>query len=224
MALILNTQTGLVTPQYHVIFDENFHTVPSTPVCTEIPHWATLAGLDNVSTVPGRLSPVSFSPITAYEGGPNIDLFPPGHAPSISMDQPSGQMRELTLPAVVSTMGNYQYQTLIAYAASSDPDILYVDQALQAPDRDDFIKAMVKEIKGHEEKGHWWLIPQASVPTGVQVLPSVWALRHKRRLDTGDIYKHKARINVHGGKQVAGEDFDETFAPVFPWRKYTVAT
>ena len=37
----------------------------------------------------------------------------------------------------------------IVYAASSDPDILYLHEAMKAPDRAQFIKAMEHEIKGH---------------------------------------------------------------------------
>ena len=39
----------------------------------------------------------------------------------------------------------------IVYAASSDPDILYLHEVMKAPDCAQFIKAMEHEIKGHEE-------------------------------------------------------------------------
>ena len=48
----------------------------------------------------------------------------------------------------------------IAYAASSDPDILYLHEAMKAPDRAQFLKAMECEIKGHKEGNHWVLIPK----------------------------------------------------------------
>jgi len=223
VALVLNIETGLITPQYHITIDENFHTVKDTPTNTEVPHWATLAGFDTVASVPSRLSPMSFHPVTVYEGGPLIDLFPPGHGPSNGPQQQPSSSREVAFPAEIHHPSDTNQQTLKAFAASNDPDILYVDQALRAPDREEFIKAMTKEVQGHEEKGHWRLIKRSEVPPGVRVLPSVWAMRRKRRLDTGEVYKHKARLNVHGGKQIAGEDFDETFAPVVTWMAIRLA-
>ena len=50
----------------------------------------------------------------------------------------------------------------MVYAASSGPDILYLHEAMKAPDRTHFIKAMEQEIKGHEEGKHWVLIPDPS--------------------------------------------------------------
>ena len=55
-------------------------------------------------------------------------------------------------------------QVPIAFAGkTSDPDIMYVDQALREPDRKEFIKAMVDEVKAHIEKGHWKVVPRAKV-------------------------------------------------------------
>ena len=59
--------------------------------------------------------------------------------------------------------GKHQYELQvqlaepIVFAASSDPDILYLHQAMKAPDHTQFIKAMEREIKGHEEGNHWVL-------------------------------------------------------------------
>ena len=43
---------------------------------------------------------------------------------------------------------------LAAYAASADPDILYLHEALKAPDRKQFIEAMQKEIQMQTDNGH----------------------------------------------------------------------
>ena len=45
----------------------------------------------------------------------------------------------------------------IIYAASSDPDILYLHEAMKESDQAEFIKEMECEIKGHEEGNHWVL-------------------------------------------------------------------
>ena len=86
-------------------------------------------------------------------------------------------------------------------AASSNPDILYYHEAMKAPDREKFLLAMKEEVRTHSEGKHWKVVPRASVPQDKRVLPSVWAMRRKRRLDTQEVYKWKARLNVHGGKQ-----------------------
>ena len=52
----------------------------------------------------------------------------------------------------------------IVYAASSDLDILYLHEAMKAPDRDQFIKAMEREIKRHEKGNHWGTSTQAPSP------------------------------------------------------------
>ena len=42
----------------------------------------------------------------------------------------------------------------IAYSASSDPDVMYVDQAMKQPDRKQFIKAMAEEVEAHTKNHH----------------------------------------------------------------------
>ena len=49
----------------------------------------------------------------------------------------------------------------LAYAASRDPDTMYVDQALKAPDKKEFLKAMKKEVEAHTEMKHWELVPRS---------------------------------------------------------------
>ena len=92
----------------------------------------------------------------------------------------------------------------------------YYNQAMNQPDKLQFIKAMRKEITDHTSRGHWTIVPRSTVLKNHK-LPSVWSMKRKRRVDTGDIYKHKSRLNVHGGKQVKGGDYQETYAPVVQW-------
>ena len=42
VALVLNLKTGLVSPQYHVVFDDRFSTVPYLSSSTPPPNWPTL--------------------------------------------------------------------------------------------------------------------------------------------------------------------------------------
>ena len=49
----------------------------------------------------------------------------------------------------------YQHlHPLLLYKATTNPDILYLDEALAALNKDEFIKAMVKEVRDHERRGH----------------------------------------------------------------------
>jgi hypothetical protein len=105
----------------------------------------------------------------------------------------------------------------IALAASTDPDIMYFHEILNEPDKEEFLKAMQNEINGHNENQNWEVIPRSQVPAHCKILPSVWAMRRKRRLSDGKVYKWKARINVDGSKQTYGVDYWETYAPVATW-------
>ena len=42
VALVLNVATGLVSPQYHVVFDDKFSTVPYLQSSTPPPNWTSL--------------------------------------------------------------------------------------------------------------------------------------------------------------------------------------
>ncbi len=105
----------------------------------------------------------------------------------------------------------------LAYAASRDPDTMYVDQALKAPDKKDFLKAMQKEIEAHTENKHLELVQRSLVPAGTKVLPAVWAMTRKLIITTREVYKWKACLNVHGGKQEHRVNYWETYAATLLW-------
>ena len=65
----------------------------------------------------------------------------------------------------------------IAFKANGDPDNMYYHQAIRAPDKEDFMKAIVKEINDHINGNHWALIPREEVPKGEKILDSVWAMK-----------------------------------------------
>ena len=104
----------------------------------------------------------------------------------------------------------------IAFASTS-PDKLYYHQAMKAPDAKQFSRAWVEEVKSRHENGHWAVVPRSKIPSGMKIVPSVWAMKRKRRIATREIYKWKARLNVNGGKQEYGVHFWETYSPVVQW-------
>jgi len=105
----------------------------------------------------------------------------------------------------------------VAFHAEMMGDIMYLHQALQQDDASEFVKAVVQEINGHVENEHWALVKRDTVPEDAQIVPSVWSLRCKRNLTMNAITKHKARLNLHGGKQIYGMNYYETYAPVVTW-------
>ena len=106
---------------------------------------------------------------------------------------------------------------LMAFAASTDPDTMYYHEAMREPDKRQFLEAMQKEVQSHTDNGVWELMPMSQVPQGAQVLPSVWAMKRKRRIATREVYKWKARLNIDGSKQTKGLNYWETFSPVASW-------
>ena len=43
-------------------------------------------------------------------------------------------------------------------------------------------------------------------------------MRWKRRIKTQEVYKWKARLNMHGGQQVHGVHYRDTYTPVVTWQ------
>jgi hypothetical protein len=105
----------------------------------------------------------------------------------------------------------------IAFLAEMMGDVMHLHQALRQPNACQFVDLVVKEINGHINCKHWVVTPRSEVPEDTDVLPSVWAVRCKRNLTTGKITKHKARLNLHGGKQEFGMAYYGTYAPVVTW-------
>ena len=131
---------------------------------------------------------------------------------TIFTEQPDTFLRDL---------GEYVIQDSLtdpfAFSASTDPDTMYLHEARRQKDWPQFQIAMQTEVRAHENRKHWKLRRRSAIPIGVSVLPSVWSMKRKRRIATREIYKSKARLTAHGGKQVHGVNFWETYAPVVDW-------
>ena len=90
-------------------------------------------------------------------------------------------------------------------------------EALRAPDAQEFKKAMVKEVNDHNDRQHWEIMEKKDVPKGETILPAVWAMKRKRRIDTRQVYKWKSRLNLGGHKMIKGKHYNETYAPSLSW-------
>ena len=105
----------------------------------------------------------------------------------------------------------------IGFHAEMMSDIMYLQQALKQPDAKEFVQVVIKEVNGHVDSNNWMLRKQSKVPEDILMVPSVWSLQCKYNLTTNKIKSHNARLNLHGGKQVYGMNYFETYAPVVTW-------
>jgi hypothetical protein len=52
----------------------------------------------------------------------------------------------------------------VAFVSATDEDTMYYDQAMRAPEKQNSIEAIVKEVNDHITSKHWILIPRSQVP------------------------------------------------------------
>ena len=83
----------------------------------------------------------------------------------------------------------------MAYKAKSNPDTMYLHQAMKEPDKQHFIIAMEKEMDDQLKSHNFTKILRSKVSKGKIVLPSVWKLKRKRDIMTRTIIKYKAKLN-----------------------------
>lgn len=72
---------------------------------------------------------------------------------------------------------------------SADPDTMYYHEAISAPDAHKFVEAMSTEMEAQSKSGNFRLMHRSNVPEGATILPSVWTMKHKRRIKTQEVYK-----------------------------------
>ena len=80
----------------------------------------------------------------------------------------------------------------LAFAATTNPDILYAHKGMKAPDRQKFIDVMEAEVSQHETRGNFVPVKKEDIPPGNKLIDMVWSMRRKRRINTQEIYKWKA--------------------------------
>ncbi len=95
-----------------------------------------------------------------------------------------------------------QMRNPFAFHAEMMGDIMYLQQALKQPNAKEFVQAVIKEVNGHVDSNNWTLWKQREVPDDTQKVPSVWTLWRKCNITTNKVKSHKAKLNLHGGKQV----------------------
>ena len=116
----------------------------------------------------------------------------------------------LNVDGSINTMHPFSFAT-----SKAGNETYYFSQAMKEDDRDEFIKAMIKELEDHRSRGHWKLVPRSEIGDA-PTIQSVWSFKRKRRPD-GSLLKHKARLCAHGGMQEYGVNYWDTYAPVVNW-------
>jgi hypothetical protein len=100
---------------------------------------------------------------------------------------------------------------IIASGAMIEDDSPELEQALNGPEKLNWIEAMIEALEKHQQfktTGE-----REKKKPGMKILGWKWVLKRKRDAD-GNITKYKARIAIKGFTQRVGIDFIETFAPV----------
>ena len=98
-------------------------------------------------------------------------------------------------------------------ASKDNNDVLHYHQAMKAEDAYDFKEAIGKEVQSFKDEATFELIQIKNKPSHEPLIPFIWSFKRKRN-PMGELMKHKARLCVHGGKQIKGIDFWNTHAPV----------
>jgi hypothetical protein len=79
----------------------------------------------------------------------------------------------------------------ISTRVGSNPDRMYLEEAMKQQDREHFIKAMYKELEDHIRRKYWVIVPLKLVPSHKTPLPMVWSMKRKCN-PIGKITKWKA--------------------------------
>ena len=106
---------------------------------------------------------------------------------------------------------------LMVYKATSDPDTMYMHEAMRQKDAAEFRKAMQKEWDDQLGNGNFSIVHRSTVPEGATILPAVWQMKRKRDIKTRRVKKYKARLNIDGSRMQKGKHYDQTYAPVAKW-------
>ena len=113
--------------------------------------------------------------------------------------------------------GEPEQDPLKVYKATTDPDTMYMHEAMREKDANEFRKAMDKEWNDQKDNGNFTIVHRSEVPEGATVLPGVWQMKRKRDIRTRKVKKYKARLNLDGSRMQHGKHYDQTYAPVANW-------
>jgi hypothetical protein len=99
---------------------------------------------------------------------------------------------------------------MIAKVLNKNEDKPSYKAAMAGPEIYLWRQGVDEELNRILELGVWDRVPQ---PADVKIFISKWALARKRN-EHNEVVRHKARLVLRGYEQVAGRDYDETYAAV----------
>lgn len=94
--------------------------------------------------------------------------------------------------------------------AENQNDPVSIQQALQGCDKDNWVAAMKEELQAFKENDAWVVVNK--VPQGKTLVQCKWV--YKKKLDSDNSVRYRARLVAKGFTQIPGIDYDETFSPV----------
>ena len=74
---------------------------------------------------------------------------------------------------------------LLTYKASTDPNTMYMHEAMREPDKVEFLKAMVKEVEDQMKNGNYSIVNENDVLKLSTILPAVWQMKRKCDIKMG---------------------------------------
>jgi len=89
-------------------------------------------------------------------------------------------------------------------------------QMLNLTDKQQFLDAETNKINGLLKMNAWHYHHISSLPTGAQLINSVWSYCCKWTVDS-HLLKYKTCLCTDGQQQQHGIDYFESYAPVIPW-------
>ena len=283
--LVLSTTTGLVSPQFHVVYDDYFTTTKCLQTNTLPSNWTTLLETSHNKYVDDNFDPAPFTDTTFFtDTNSSTQSSLQREASTSSSDLQREQQvehtpvqRELASPSsepqrepspnlpnqgwnsnhpygtrfkqkLIANTCSFEeitetpfdtdlYSAFIAVqnshpissdhelsflehyscAASTNPDVLHYGAMLKDQDKHLFEEDMKREIRDLFKTETVEIVLKSTISSCITVLPAIWSFRRKRAPDWS-VIKHKARVCPHGGKQIEGEHYWATYAPVVNWR------
>ena len=272
---VLNPVTGLVSPQFHVSFDDFFETVTkANDNNINVDIWQYLSGIKrgkpkatrDYHTYAQATDPTQV--VSSQEAEQPIDNIVEDREFTQPSDLPTGEENEEFTPVIsrprranagkgvdrlnVSSFAGKTYEVSalestfiddpnhteeyysalhsddyriqeetrdpIAFLAkTADRDEFHYGDAMKQKDKKEFKSAMLLEFRDHIERGNFRVVKRCTLAAGTKVLSAVWAFKRKRDILTNRIIKWKARLNIHGGQQEQGVNYDQTYSPVAQW-------
>jgi Reverse transcriptase (RNA-dependent DNA polymerase)/Integrase core domain/Pol polyprotein, beta-barrel domain len=143
---------------------------------------------------------------------PSKDDFPdeqPAYTVPTPPPEPTEQ-REIFDSITVEPPPHTAMHTVSANSDSNLNEPTSYEEAIKRPDGDKWLQAMKEELRSIDANNTWVL---CRLPPGRKCIGSKWVFKLKKD-GNNRIIKYKARVVAKGYSQVAGLDFDETFAPV----------